>query len=543
MKIKVFASLFLAFFVMALNAQDSLNVSKVGRLDYPNSNLNDVWGYSDANGNEYALVGTEIGFSIVDISQASNPVEKGNIPGAFSIWRDIKTWSHYAYVIHDGHAGPSDGILIVDLDSVNQSQQKYSNFFPTITVDTNSGSFIQAHNLYIDENGILYVFGAAMNGIPGGDVNGALMFDLNPDPENPVFVGVFNEHYLHDGMARGDTLWGSAIYEGKLLAIDVSDKTNPVILGSIATPNNFTHNAWVSDDNKTVYTTDEKPGAYVTAIDVSNPGVMQELDRIQQSIDTSQVIPHNTHVYGDFLVNSYYTSGLQIVDISKPEIMVEVGIYDTSPLANSNFEGAWGAYPYLPSGLILVTDRQTGLWILNPSYVKASFFTGLVKDSVSGINLVGASVKITNTGDSLATDIFGKFGMGFASSGAFQVEVSHPGYQTLNLNLSLTSGVETYKEIALLPNDFSVEEAELQKFDLSPNPSTGSFSIQFPAETSGINSRIEIYSMKGQLVYSEEFQTDKSKTQVHHNLKAGVYQVVIKNNNFNFQPVKVLLID
>ena len=303
MKIKVFASLFLAFFVMALNAQDSLNVSKVGRLDYPNSNLNDVWGYSDANGNEYALVGTEIGFSIVDISQASNPVEKGNIPGAFSIWRDIKTWSHYAYVIHDGHAGPSDGILIVDLDSVNQSQQKYSNFFPTITVDTNSGIFIQAHNLYIDENGILYVFGAAMNGIPGGDVNGALMFDLNPDPENPVFVGVFNEHYLHDGMARGDTLWGSAIYEGKLLAIDVSDKTNPVILGSIATPNNFTHNAWVSDDNKTVYTTDEKPGAYVTAIDVSNPGVMQELDRIQQSIDTSQVIPHNTHVYGDFLVN------------------------------------------------------------------------------------------------------------------------------------------------------------------------------------------------------------------------------------------------
>ncbi|MFQ3268918.1 MAG: hypothetical protein ACI9B2_000720, partial [Flavobacteriales bacterium] len=29
------------------------------------------------------------------------------------------------------------------------------------------------------------------------------------------------------------------------------------------------------------------------------------------------------------------------------------------------FSGAWGAYPYLPSGNILVTDRQEGLHILS----------------------------------------------------------------------------------------------------------------------------------------------------------------------------------
>lgn len=543
MKLKLFASLLVGVIAFSAQAQDSLNISKLGHLDYPSTNLNDVWGYADGNGNEYALVGAEFGFSIVDVTNPSNPNEKGWIPGAFSIWRDIKTWSHYAYVVHDGHFGPSDGILIVDMDSVNQTSQKFSKFYPNLIIDGDTGNFVQAHNLYIDENGILYVFGAALFGIQGSSADGALMFDLNPDPENPVYVGVFNEHYLHDGMVRGDTLWASAINEGKLFAVDVSNKMNPVILGGIATPNNFTHNAWVSDDNQTVYTTDEKPGSYVTAIDVSDPSTMQELDRIQQSIDTSQVIPHNTHVYGDFLVTSYYTSGLHIVDASIPEILVEVGHYDTSPLASNSFEGAWGAYPYLPSGNILVTDRQTGLWILNSDYKKAGFFTGLVKDSVSGSSLPGARVRIITAGDTLITDIFGEFGMGYESAGVYQVEVSQPGYQTLTMNVSISSGVENYMEIALLPNNFSVPENVLASFELSPNPSVSSFNLEFSEDFTGSNAELEIYSINGQLVYSQELNFGKEKTTVEHGLKAGVYQVVVKDKKINFQPIKVLVIE
>lgn len=543
MKLKFVASLILGISALSIQAQDSLNMNKLGQLTYANTNLNDVWGYADGNGNEYALVGAELGFSIVDVTVASNPVEKAFIPGAFSIWRDIKTWSHYAYVMHDGYFGPSDGILIVDLDSINQPSQKFTKFFPTITIDTNTGTYDKAHNLYVDENGVLYVFGASVPGIPGNGASGALMFDLTQNPENPTFLGVFNEHYLHDGMVRGDTLWGSAIYAGKLFAIDLSDKLNPVILGGISTPNNFTHNSWISDDNKTCFTTDEKPGSFVAAYDVSDPTTMQELDRIQQSIDTSQVIPHNTHVYGDFLVTSYYTSGVQIVDASKPELMVEVGHFDTSPLANSNFEGAWGAYPYLPSGNVLVTDRQTGLWILNSDYVKAGYFTGLVKDSVTGTSLVGAEVRILTAGDTLKSNIFGKFGAGYASSGVYQIEVQKAGYQTTTLNISLANGVETYKEIALLPNDFSVLENNLVQFSLSPNPSTSTFSIQIPVQFSGLNTRLDVYSVNGQLVYSKNLEAQKEKVEIQHGLKAGVYEVVLKNQKFNFKPIKVLVIE
>ena len=104
------------------------------------------------------------------------------------------------------------------------------------------------------------------------------------------------------------------------------------------TPNAFCHNIWFSDDNQTVYTTDEKTGAFVVSYDVSDLANIAELDRIRTGIfDPTKVIPHNTHVYGDFLVTSYYTSGLQIVDASRPDILVETAYYDTSPFQGDGF--------------------------------------------------------------------------------------------------------------------------------------------------------------------------------------------------------------
>ena len=206
--------------------------------------------------------------------------------------------------------------------------------------------FETAHNIYIDENGVLYVFGANYG------IGGALMYDLVANPENPPLLGVFNDYYLHDGMVRGDTLWGGAINDGVFTVIDVSDKQNPEIIGSHATPNNFSHNCWISDDGDYLFTTDEVSGAYVAAYDVSNLNDIEEVDRIQAWSPQTNVIPHNTHVDGDFIVTSYYADGVSVVDVSNPSNMVEVGYYDTSEdYSGSGFNGAWGAYPWLPSGI------------------------------------------------------------------------------------------------------------------------------------------------------------------------------------------------
>ena len=346
---KIFTCICLLF--SCLYSQESLNMDLVSNLPY-SQGTNDIWGYADGE-YEYALVGTVTGFSVVDMTDASNPYELFFIDGSSSIWRDIKTWGKYAYVTTEA----SDGLLIVDLSDQTGETFVYTEEF-----------FTTSHNIYIDENGYAYIFGADTGN------GGAIILDLNQDPMNPTLAGIFDDYYLHDGMVRGDTLWGSAIYAGVFSIIDVSDKSNPSIMSSYPTSCNFTHNAWISDDNNYLFTTDEQAGCYIGSYDVSDIYDIQEIDLIQEWTGDGpmglqeDVIPHNTHVFGDYLVTSYYTSGVTIIDASDPFNLIEVAYYDTSPMSGGNFDGCWGAYPYLPSGLVLATDQQEGLFILHTPY-------------------------------------------------------------------------------------------------------------------------------------------------------------------------------
>lgn len=353
--------LFVLLFVISSNlfAQQSLNMTLLSKLEYQYG-LNDVWGYVDKNGSEYAIVGLVNGTSFVDVSDPYNPVEKVFIPGPTSIWRDMKTWGDYAYIVHDHiSSGESQGLLIVDLKELSTGNISYTSFYFDEVITA-------VHNLYIDEYGVLYLFGGNYG------VGGAIMFDVNTDPESPLYLGEFQDYYLHDGMVRGDTLWGAAVYEGVLAVIDVSDKSSPTILGSISTPSTFTHNTWISEDGNTVYTTDEVQGAHITAVDVSDVNNMELIDTIQSWSSETNVIPHNTHVIGDYLVTSYYCDGVTIVDASDPYNLQEVAYFDTSDSTGGTFSGAWGAYPWLPSGNILVTDRQEGLHVLSVDNINFS---------------------------------------------------------------------------------------------------------------------------------------------------------------------------
>jgi len=340
------------FYSISSFAQQSYNMSLLGHLNY-DAGANDVWGYVDGQGKEYAIVGLVNGTSFVDVSDPSNPIEKALIPGPTCVWRDIKTWNNYAYVVHDGvDFSQSQGLTIVDLSNLANGVIDYNHFYY-------DGQFNNAHNIYIDEKGCVYLFGGNYS------TGGALMFDISQDPENPQYLGEFEDYYLHDGMVRGDTLWGSAIWEGVVAAIDVSDKSNPSILGSALTPNTFTHNAWISDDGNTVYTTDEVQSGSIAAVDVSDVTNMSVIDNIQSWSLETNVIPHNTHVLGKFLVTSYYCDGETVVDASDPYNLQEVAYYDTSDSTGGTYSGAWGTYPWLPSGNILVTDRQEGLHVLS----------------------------------------------------------------------------------------------------------------------------------------------------------------------------------
>jgi choice-of-anchor B domain-containing protein len=79
----------------------------------------------------------------------------------------------------------------------------------------------------------------------------------------------------------------------------------------------------------------------------------------------TKAIEHNGYVVGEKLYVAHYTRGLIIYDASNPNKLKEIGSFDTYPLHDdTQGAGAWGVYPFLPSGNILVSDIQRGLFIL-----------------------------------------------------------------------------------------------------------------------------------------------------------------------------------
>jgi hypothetical protein len=251
-------------------------------------------------------------------------------------------------------------------------------------------------------------------------------------------------------MVRGDTFWTGEIYAGEFGVVDVSNKSNPQVLATQSTPNQFTHNCWPSDDNNYLFTTDEQSDAYVTAYDVSDLSNIQEVDRYQ-SQHSDNTIPHNTFYHNGFLVTSYYTDGVTIVDANRPSNLVEIGHYDTAPnYSGDGFNGCWGVYPYLPSGYIIASDIQEGLYVLGPNYQRACYLEGNVTDSTNNNPISGVEVDIQSTIKATQTDLAGDYGTGVADSGYYTVTYSKPLYESVTLDsVFLDHGVVTIKDVQL----------------------------------------------------------------------------------------------
>ena len=426
-------------------SQNSYNMGLIGTYEWNSTEGNDIWGWVDpVDGGEYALVGLINGFACVNVSIPSNPTLEFQIADINSTWRDVKTWGNYAYVTTEADAG----LLIVDLrDMTGNTNWHISNF--TNPTTGASVEFTAAHNLYIDENGICYIFGAS-SATGSSPSDGVIFLDVAANATAPHYLGEWNEHYIHDGMVRGDTLYAGCIYAGELYVIDVSDKNNPSTLGKHSTPNNFSHNAWISDDGNFVFTTDETSDAYLAAYDITDCNNIQEVDRIQSN-PGSNSIPHNTHVDGNFLITSYYRDGTTVHDISHPNNMVQVAYYDSYLGSGDGFDGCWGTYPYLPSGIIISSDINSStngnakLLVYERGFSGACYLEGNVTDGSTGSAIIGASIVILNTTipNNSSTTLSGNYSSGNADSGVFSVVFSMAGYVSDTLQATLINGQVT----------------------------------------------------------------------------------------------------
>ena len=461
--------------VLAQPSNDSLNMSKVAH--YPVTQWgplgaspfnNDIWGYRDsANNKEYALVGNRKGVLVVDVTNSSlGLVNKLWVPGVLSVWRDIKTWGNFAYAVHDHPTGTTEtnGLMIINLDSLTYKYVRLPVPLSNGGVDT----LRRPHNLWIDEEGKLYAFGSNAGG------GGAVIVDVASDPWNPVVIGNYSTYYLHDGFARNDTLYGAALWED-IQVIGVALPSQPVTFGSFDSPDHFAHNCWLSDDGNTLYTTDEVANGYVAAYNVNDLSNVDELFRHKVQPGTG-LIPHNAHVDGDHLVTSYYTFGCHVLDVEFPELPVLAAYYDTSPqYSGTGYNGAWGAYPYLPSGRVLVNDIETGLWVLDPEYPSVSRAEIQLLIRFGGVG--GTAMFDTNTammygveyvywhnqGDTLWPDATGKITI--AQTGSIQDSLVWPStvspvyFNTESKSYNLGSGIFV-RDTLYADISWSVPEAE-----------------------------------------------------------------------------------
>ena len=426
----------------------NVNVTFRSKTTYTNQTLSNIWGYA-AGGKEYALVGAKNGMIVMDVTNPDAPVQIVQIDGASSQWREIKTYQHYAYVTTEG----GGGLQIVDLSPLPS---------PSLPVYTyNGGGTTPAvlntiHALQVDEaKGFLYLYGSNL-------VSGrACVFDLNQNPTAPVYKGYYNPvGYAHDGYVNNDTMYVGHIYAGLVSIVDMTNKTGAnnqigvTLATPISTPLAFSHNTWRYGN--TLFTTDERPNSSLASYDISNLSNITLLDQIQSNPGSNSYV-HNTYIRNGYAITSWYVDGFTIVDVSRPANMVQVGNYDTYTNTGTGFNGAWGVYPYLPSGNILVsningTSSSNGeMWVLTPTYQRGCYIEGLITDASTGNPLPGAKAELLSTSTTQNSNAFGNYKMGQLQSGTYTFQVTKAGYNPFTQSITISNGVLTTVNAALTP--------------------------------------------------------------------------------------------
>ncbi len=365
-----FTYLFLfSFSLLQLNiqAQQSMNMTLLDSWDLDTLPMagsiqyNEVWGYVDCDGAEYAILGSASRVHFIDLADPNNVEQIASFPGGeTTIWRDMKTYKDRAYAVSDN---TNEGLMIFDLSDLPNS----------VTKTYHSTEFFgKSHNIFIDEeNGRLYSVGTNTQS------GGVIVLDLNDDPDNPTLLASVNfpadpssgSGYAHDIYVKDNIAYGSHGYLGFFIW-DMTDPTTPILLASQNT-GGYNHSSWISENGDFAIYAEEVPiGRPLGVINLENLDnnfiEIENTFKFPLNPNDDNNRPHNPFIRGDYLFCSYYHDGIQVFDVSDPLNPFTAAYYDTNPsdTAYAGFEGNWGAYPFLPSGLILASDVLTGLYVL-----------------------------------------------------------------------------------------------------------------------------------------------------------------------------------
>ena len=499
--------LWFVFLSSTLFAQNSSNVTLLGQANTDDLRYSGSWSYVAPDSVEYALVGAKSGLVAFPIDDPTNMPLVGFVPGPVTNWREITVLGDYAFVTTDvsdtGHS-----MQVVDLSFLPDSLHLVTSYTETFT----KGHIIQKD--IFNNTPYLYICGTQ-------ETQGIHILDVE-DPENPVEIGLYQPgYYIHDCHVRGDLLFACAFNNAQVDILDISDKTNPTLIGLITYPGDNTHSCFTSDDGNYLFLMDELDGLPARMFDISD--LDNPVEVAQYSANLMSLV-HNPYIRGDFAFISHNTEGIRVVDIADPELPVEVGFYDTWDGPSGGFNGLWSACPFYPSGKIIGVNRHNGLYVWEFNNTEAARIYGRVFDAVTGENLPNSLVNLTNLDTILSTDLSGHFKYG-TLAGAYNLTVEETDYLPFSLDFNLGEGDSLWLAIGLeKPVSTFFNHKDLPILAISPNPMQDFTMVDLV----GLNGeKLQLFDSKGTLVREVEIKNEEEFILNRENLVAGIYWVLV----------------
>jgi choice-of-anchor B domain-containing protein len=312
------------------------------------------WGMA-VNGHEYAIMGGLRDILVFDVTDATNPELVRRFRGSANTIREYKSYQNRLYGVA---GGGTEGLMIVDFSGAPDRIERvyYSNEFfnysHTITLDTLHGK------IYLN----------------GGDraSDGVTILDVHQNPDKPTLIGHFPlpGGYVHDAYVRDDTLYASSGFEG-LIVFDMHDPAKPGQIALVSS-GGYNHNSWPTLKGDFTYYTEEIPrGQRVSVVDLRRMH-LGDIERTgsflhPQIRDTASApTPHNLYIRDNILFLSQYEDGILAYHLLNPAQPFLLAAFDTHPenARYNGYRGNWGNYPWLPSGNIITSDMQNGLFML-----------------------------------------------------------------------------------------------------------------------------------------------------------------------------------
>ncbi|HZW10359.1 MAG TPA: choice-of-anchor B family protein [Phycisphaerales bacterium] len=337
--------------------------------DFPGGSTsgNSCTGYVSPSGREYAIMGLERGFGFVEITDPANPVIVNVITGPTSLWHDVRCVGQFAYGVSEGGAG----IQVIDLTQID-------NGVVTLVKNKMQLGHSSTHTIAVDaDSGYLYLAGTNIN-------NGGLTAVSTTDADDPTIVGAWSQMYVHEAQIVSYT---DGPYAGRQIAfclsgfnggwsqtglriVDVTDKSNMFTISTVSWSGaRYAHQGWLSEDRRYFYINDELDegdSVSVTTTRIFDVGNLSSPAFAGTFTTGLPATDHNLHVKGNLIFESNYRSGLRVFDATNPVAPVEIAWIDTYPADdNVGYNGTWNNYPFFPSGTIIISDIDRGLFVVS----------------------------------------------------------------------------------------------------------------------------------------------------------------------------------